>query len=431
MAPLGVAKSCVAESSAAGAAKGNGPSRTAYQQRQQADEFLHVMERPFDFTEDALIEDGDDEPDSRPYHAQLPDSFFSRPQGLDNEESIEEPWDAVTMISTISQVYRRGIYIKMFTLDHTRWETLGQGATFQVSRSDIDFNAVSSRNNRVKERVSNKLILKRTFGESLASTDIRSFVGELRILHHLQDHPFIVDLRGIGWFYHFSHPDLIRTPQPALLLEEADNTLDHLVGPDVSIAYEGKLKILAQIASALVALHASGVAHGDVKPSNVLLFPFVATKEGVLVNSYTAKLSDFGSAVFDTGLDQPFPRGTRGYTAPEVDFAVETGLDGADFEAILQTDVWSFGILAAVVICSSHTILAQSPSPESRARSIFSRIRGGLESSTTEFAVMQDVQALLSLSLQVEPIFRRLDVIVETLKKYDSDSNSQRYGAVK
>ena len=44
---------------------------------------------------------------------------------------------------------------------------------------------------------------------------------------------------------------------------------------------------------------------------------------------------------------------------------------------------------------------------------------------------MQDVQALLGLSLQPKPVFRRLDLIVETLKKYDSDSNSQRYMAVR
>ena len=79
-------------------------------------------------------------------------------------------------------------------------------------------------------------------------------------------------------------------------------------------------------------LHALGLAHGNVKPSNMLLFALAVTKEGVLVNSYAARLSDFGSAVFDTGFNQRFPRGTRDYTAPEVDVAVETGLDIAELE---------------------------------------------------------------------------------------------------
>ena len=209
----------------------------------------------------------------------------------------------------------------------------------------------------------------------------------------------------------------MRSSKPVLLLEEAKNIPDHLVSPEISIAYEDRLKFLAQLASALVALHALRVAHGNVRSSNTLLFPLVVTKEEVLVNSYAAKSSDLGSAVFDTGFDGPFPRGTRGYTIPEVDVAVQNGLDVASFEAILRTDICSLGTLAAVIICGSHRILAGSSSPESRVRSFFSRISRGLEGSTPEFVGMEDIQALPGLSLMVEPIFRRLDLIVKSLKK--------------
>ena len=372
------------------------------------------------------------------------DSFISRSWGGSDDddergkerEHIGEIWDPIAMISTISEAYRRGIYMKMITLDREAWEPFGHGGTFQVSRSTIDIEVVSSRNNRRKETVSNRLVLKRVFhfrehAPVLAATDIRSFIGELRVLDHLHGHPFVVDLRGIGWFNSLRDFDASSSPSPALLLEEATNTLEYLVGPDVSVSFEAKLAILAQIGCALGALHSSGVAHGDVKPANVLLFQRETTREGVLVRTWVAKLSDFGSAVFAIdGVRHSVPRGSSGYTAPEVDVAGETGEESMAFEAVLRTDVWSFGMLAAELIRGSgwravHDVEAHM-SPDLRVQRILSSINRQLEDSVAEAAVVQDIRSVFAFSLTVNSDVRDLGRMMETLAKYHLDAGWQR-----
>jgi serine/threonine-protein kinase len=71
--------------------------------------------------------------------------------------------------------------------------------------------------------------------------------------------------------------------------------------------------VLAQLLEALVAVHAAGVVHRDVKPGNLLLEPTGTGRPWV-------RLGDFGVAVLssDPRLTQvPGGVGTRGYMAPE------------------------------------------------------------------------------------------------------------------
>src|SRR5437867_10793846 len=71
--------------------------------------------------------------------------------------------------------------------------------------------------------------------------------------------------------------------------------------------------VAAQVAHGLEALHAAGVIHGDLKPSNLLVLPAPTAGELPL----GVRLLDFGLAAV-LGRDEQGHRGTPGYAAPEL-----------------------------------------------------------------------------------------------------------------
>ena len=111
----------------------------------------------------------------------------------------------------------------------------------------------------------------------------------------------------------------------------------------------------AQIALALAAMHAKGIAHRDVKPGNVLV-----TEDG------TAKLSDLGiarwSEVTRTGGDEI--AGTPGFVAPEV---------AAGHESSAAADVFALGatLFAAVEGLSPWGSLDEPPAVQFRRATAF------------------------------------------------------------
>ena len=70
--------------------------------------------------------------------------------------------------------------------------------------------------------------------------------------------------------------------------------------------------VAARVAHGLEALHAAGVLHGDLKPSNVIVVPGAAHALPAGV-----RLLDFGLATL-LGGERRGQRGTPGYAAPEV-----------------------------------------------------------------------------------------------------------------
>jgi serine/threonine protein kinase len=102
---------------------------------------------------------------------------------------------------------------------------------------------------------------------------------------------------------------------------------DHLARDD-RMSLEEIVRIVAHVASGLDALHAAGIVHRDVKPSNVIIDP-----------TGSANLTDFGLAKGRTYtvLTQPgMVMGTLDYLAPEM-------LRGA--EATAASDIYALGCL--------------------------------------------------------------------------------------
>ncbi len=144
-------------------------------------------------------------------------------------------------------------------------------------------------------------------GIGMADSQIR-FRVEIDALQRLGQHPHIVSLHGYG--EHYGQPylvmDYVRGYSLAMLIRHWQRQLP-AARPDLrTIGY-----VLEALALALHHVHAHGILHRDVKPSNVL----IGYENGVL----RVRLCDFGIArVGPRGITQPGERlGTDEYMSPE------------------------------------------------------------------------------------------------------------------
>lgn len=115
-------------------------------------------------------------------------------------------------------------------------------------------------------------------------------------------HPLVVAVYELG-FESSGAPYLTMEYVPGLAADQVERTWD-----TQSVCFVG-----AQVAQGLEALHAAGVVHGDLKPSNLLLLP---PREGEALPA-GVRLVDFGLASL-LGRDTQGHRGTFGFAAPEV-----------------------------------------------------------------------------------------------------------------
>ncbi len=135
------------------------------------------------------------------------------------------------------------------------------------------------------------------------------------------------------------HPNLVRVHDLvaeggtlAIVMDLVDGADLRQVMGAAPIGRSGAARLLAQVASALAAVHAAGIVHRDLKPENVL----VEQPAGEMV----ARLTDFGIA--RAAADPSLTRssrilGTPAYLAPEL---------AAGRPATASSDVYSFGIMA-------------------------------------------------------------------------------------
>ncbi|KAK0701424.1 hypothetical protein B0T21DRAFT_417131 [Apiosordaria backusii] len=170
--------------------------------------------------------------------------------------------------------------------------------------------------------------------------------NELRVATCLKEpHENICQLLFIGWEDH--------TPVPVLGFELAHygTVKDVLRSPDYTKFPDLGLRLVADTARGLDALHKRGIVHGDVKPGNILVFHHHDPQRRIV-----AKLADFSGSIVKSrqqrGEWSPVG-GTHVWRAPEC--------YGSIAYDVVKTDIYSFGLTAL-------TILARVPSK----RGIFS-----------------------------------------------------------
>lgn len=154
-----------------------------------------------------------------------------------------------------------------------------------------------------------------------SSDDVAAFRREAARLRELQDRRIVT-----------VHDICVDDGRACILMECVEGTTlrKWMKGPDKpeTESIETVRGVVVEIALALQAAHARGIAHRDLKPENVLVSRHA---HGVQV-----KLLDFGIAAIagDPGVA---PAGTLGYVAPEV-------LRGEPADA--QSDIFALGVIA-------------------------------------------------------------------------------------
>jgi len=251
----------------------------------------------------------------------------------------------------------------------------------------------------------------RSWGLDGRSTGI-DFVREIRVLTHeaIRKSPNIVSLISFEWmFWPGEEPSL--SPQMCLERSELGDLASFQRAH--SLSYQDKRKIFLDIAHGLVALHDSGVVHGDIKSENVLIFE----NEGI----YQAKICDFGFAVLLVDIKGEKARllgGTSPWTAPE--FRRELPYP---HHFLKLTDVYSLGLLIWRVLLDGanpfeHALLKSIASTDEAKDGnlpLLHYAQASIILRTEYSSFIDEIWSLLACTIQKNPLKRKLRTVIRTI----------------
>lgn len=223
---------------------------------------------------------------------------------------------------------------------------LGQGAQFAVYKQTMIWTEGPSMMHRVVALKQPKFDLDLTktrvnLADKASADHIDDIIIEVKALTTplLQRHRNIVRL--LSWSF-----DSWAFHRPiSLIVELAESDLAQCLSREgETVSPWQRYTICADVAAGVDAIHECEMVHGDLKPSNVLLF---RREDGL----FEAKLADFGLSVGFGGLTQRDHKvrlgGTPGWQAPEVERGELLGL-----EELQRADIFSFGLLTWSVFFS-------------------------------------------------------------------------------
>eukprot|EP00050_Salpingoeca_kvevrii_P005467 m.283163 g.283163 ORF g.283163 m.283163 type:complete len:627 (+) comp11118_c2_seq8:603-2483(+) len=207
--------------------------------------------------------------------------------------------------------------------------------------------------------------------------EVKRLKRELRLLARLK-HPHIVAIRRL----------VTCLPQSMFLVEleyYAGGTLAEWL-PEYSGAQHAgqKLCFALQVIRACEHMHARGVAHGDIKPDNILL---AADHKSIVLTDFDASrdLQPHGATMTTTGQ-----RHTPEYAAPEIK-------DGG--KASAASDVYSLGVLLCEMLAGTRPASADaaraalSASGSSEAQSLAAMVAKMLSPSPSSRPLMAEVSS--------------------------------------
>lgn len=268
----------------------------------------------------------------RPAYTSRNLSHYTTSPFLDNLAATDLPWNLLTFLSIAQS-------LKIDFLPIT-WapalKVVGWGATSEIRQSLVN----------VETAFAYKRLLEK--GKVEEEKAFRTLIAEVMILGQegIRANENLVRLEGICW--DVSPPK--EKVWPVFVFEKAEmGNLETFMQErpiGKNLGFEERVELCADAGKGICMMHSCSIAHGDIKPLNVLIFK---KKDGETTDGggggggggggYTAKVTDFGYSVIFRHPDSqiPMPK-TPLWAAPEQCHL--TDLAGA-----MKMDAYSFGLL--------------------------------------------------------------------------------------